>query len=222
MCTECNDPQGLAPGQGQDRLPVPPTRQDALGPRRGERVSGRTGFISRVLWSVPAGRSGIIYLGSESLRTSSSPPGTQAGQAAPSPPIWPCSEWGLPSGPCCQRPGALLPHPFTLACSPPDEEGSSAVCSLRHFPSPLGARALPGILPCGARTFLRRRFLRNLDGDPSARSSEPVQDRVETPLQTSFLRNSGRIRSFFCIKTNSRLLETDPSKSYVPKLPNSP
>jgi len=33
-------------------------------------------------------------------------------------PIWPCSGWGLPCGPCCQRPGALLPHPFTLACAP--------------------------------------------------------------------------------------------------------
>src|SRR5690606_21540990 len=27
-------------------------------------------------------------------------------------------------------------------------------CSLLHFPSPRGARALPGTLPCGARTFL--------------------------------------------------------------------
>jgi len=32
----------------------------------------------------------------------------------------------------------------------------SAVCSLWHFPSPCGARALPGTLLCGARTFLRR------------------------------------------------------------------
>lgn len=31
-------------------------------------------------------------------------------------PIWPCSRWGLPCRRCCQRPGALLPHPFTLAC----------------------------------------------------------------------------------------------------------
>ncbi len=31
-------------------------------------------------------------------------------------PIWPCSGWGLPCGRCCQNPGALLPHPFTLAC----------------------------------------------------------------------------------------------------------
>ena len=75
------------------------------------------------------------------------------GTGGPSSPIWPCSGWGLPCDPCCQRPGALLPHPFTLACSP--RRGPSAVCSLLHFPSPRGARALPGTLPCGARTFLR-------------------------------------------------------------------
>src|SRR5207302_9415782 len=31
---------------------------------------------------------------------------------------------------------------------------SRAVCSLWPFPSPHGAQALPGSLPCGARTFL--------------------------------------------------------------------
>ena len=45
----------------------------------------------------------------------------------------------------------------------------SAVCSLWHFPSPRGARALPGILPCGARTFLRTVNPQVPDGDPSAR-----------------------------------------------------
>ena len=33
-------------------------------------------------------------------------------------PVWPCSEWGLPCHPCYQGRGALLPHPFTLACAP--------------------------------------------------------------------------------------------------------
>ena len=47
--------------------------------------------------------------------------------------------------------------------------GPSAVCSLRHFPSPRGARALPGILPCGARTFLRPASPWAPVGDPSAR-----------------------------------------------------
>ena len=39
---------------------------------------------------------------------------------------------------------------------PRREAGPSAVCSLLHFPSPHGARALPGTLPFGARTFLRQ------------------------------------------------------------------
>ena len=29
-------------------------------------------------------------------------------------PIWSCSRWCLPCGPCYQAPGALLPHPFIL------------------------------------------------------------------------------------------------------------
>jgi len=33
---------------------------------------------------------------------------------------------------------------------------TSAVCFLLHFPSTHAAQALPGLLPCGARTFLRR------------------------------------------------------------------
>ena len=32
-------------------------------------------------------------------------------------PIWPCSGWGLPCRFRCRSRGALLPHPFTLACS---------------------------------------------------------------------------------------------------------
>src|SRR5690606_33813936 len=60
--------------------------------------------------------------------------------------------WGLPCRPCHQERGALLPHPFTLACD--RRAGPSAVYSLLHFPSPCDARALPGTLPCGARTFL--------------------------------------------------------------------
>ena len=54
-------------------------------------------------------------------------------------PIWFCSRWGLPCRPCCQRRGALLPHPFTLT---PDV--SVAVCFLWHFPWGHPRRALPG------------------------------------------------------------------------------
>jgi len=50
--------------------------------------------------------------------------------------------------------GGLLPHRFTLACVRCLRSGPSAVCSLLPCPSPCGAQALPGGLPCGARTFL--------------------------------------------------------------------
>src|SRR5690606_4445351 len=57
---------------------------------------------------------------------------------------------------CCQARGALLPHRFTLATRPAPlrTPGRSAVCSLLHFPSARAAQALPGTVPCGARTFL--------------------------------------------------------------------
>jgi len=50
--------------------------------------------------------------------------------------------------------GGLLPHRFTLACALVVRRGPSAVCSLLHFPSGRPAQVLPGILPCGVRTFL--------------------------------------------------------------------
>ncbi len=40
------------------------------------------------------------------------------GAGDPLVPAWPCSGCGLPCDSCCQKPGALLPHPFTLACAP--------------------------------------------------------------------------------------------------------
>ena len=48
--------------------------------------------------------------------------------------------------------GAPLPHRFTLTTR--IRGCRSAVCSLLHFPSARAAQALPGTLPCGARTFL--------------------------------------------------------------------
>ena len=71
------------------------------------------------------------------------------GSGRASPPIWPCSDWGLPSHGCCQPCGGLLPHHFTLTCP-----FGLAVCFLWPCPSPCGAQALPGSLPYGARTFL--------------------------------------------------------------------
>ncbi|MFT5038458.1 MAG: hypothetical protein ACI94L_001026 [Flavobacteriaceae bacterium] len=65
--------------------------------------------ISRVLsWT-------IIHLGQTSPFASSNLPVPNAGRAIWEP-IWSCSEWGLPCHHCYQWRGALLPHPFTLAC----------------------------------------------------------------------------------------------------------
>ena len=73
-------------------------------------------------------------------------------------PIWPCSEWGLPCHACYQARGALLPHHFTLTGQGP------AVYFLWHFPWARAPQALPGTLPCGARTFLHRARRQRLSG----------------------------------------------------------
>ena len=52
---------------------------------------------------------------------------------------------------CYQARGALLPHHFTLATHPGGPFGG---IFLLHFPSARAAQALPGTVPCGARTFL--------------------------------------------------------------------
>ncbi len=76
-----------------------------------------------------------------------------SGAGRTSPPIWPCSGWGLPCHHCYQWCGGLLPHRFTLTRIL-GEPSIRAVYFLWSCPSPCGAQALPGSLPCGARTFL--------------------------------------------------------------------
>ena len=79
-------------------------------------------------------------------------------------PIRSCSGWGLPCGCRCRNPGALLPHPFTLACDVRSRGDPSAVCSLWHFPSPPrpktcsgrgSGRALPATLVTWSPDFPR-------------------------------------------------------------------
>ena len=121
--------------------------------------------ISRVLsWTV-------IPLGASSPIRSSSLPGPDAGSAIR-------SLFGLAPGGVCRA--GLLPdsrcaltapfHPCHAPCLrlrrcggtwpdlrpavPSQRQGRSAVCSLLHFPSARAAQALPGTVPCGARTFL--------------------------------------------------------------------
>ncbi len=63
-------------------------------------------------------RGGIISLGHGITAGLKQPTRDSDGAGHASSPIWPCSGWGLPCDLCYQRPGALLPHPFTLACAP--------------------------------------------------------------------------------------------------------
>jgi hypothetical protein len=67
-----------------------------------------------------------------------------------SPPIWPCSDWGLP----CHHPLPVVRWALTPPFHPYPSLARGAVCFLWPCPSPLGAQALPGSLPVGARTFL--------------------------------------------------------------------
>ena len=95
----------------------------------------------------------VISLGWLSPATSMRPTRSSGDPGRVSLLTWPCSDWGLPCRACYQTRGGLLPHLFTLTL------GYRAVCSLWPYPSPCGAQALPGSLPCGARTFLNAPLL---------------------------------------------------------------
>ncbi len=105
--------------------------------------------ISRVLsWAT-------IPLGCTSPCTSSGLPGNARGPRAAACaacfPIWPCSRRGFQCRRRYRRRGALLPHLFTLAVV---LAHAWAVYFLLHFPWARAPQALPGAVPCGARTFL--------------------------------------------------------------------
>ncbi len=75
----------------------------------------------------------VICLGWPSPATSSSLPAACAvGVGHTTPPIWPCSDWGLPCRRCYQWRGGLLPHRFTLT--------SPALASHAHCSRTLRAR----------------------------------------------------------------------------------
>ena len=71
-----------------------------------------------------------------------------------SPPIWPCSGWGLPDATVSRSPGELLPHHFTLTSIRQLTPVRRGGMFLWHFPWGHPPWALPSILPFGARTFL--------------------------------------------------------------------
>ena len=141
--------------------------------------------VSRVLflYFVAATQVTFIRLGLTLPPGSSSLPGSRTGRPLR---IWPCTRWGIPGRPCCQgRRWSLTPpfrpYPSLLRGLPgfsiplslqfrewvwsgPEkgrhrvEVGLLAVCFLLRFPPRHRDRGLPGTVPCGARTFLRRRM----------------------------------------------------------------
>ena len=76
----------------------------------------------------------VICLGWPSPATSSSLPAAPASLVASqlvgvghtSPPIWPCSDWGLPCPLAYAQGGGLLPHRFTL--TPASRQGRFVFC----------------------------------------------------------------------------------------------
>ncbi len=105
------------------------------------------------------------------------------GAGSSSSPIWPCSRWGLPCDLCYQRPGALLPHPFTLACAPSPEP--SAVCFLWHFPSSgrVSAHRRPGVTrhPALRSSDFPPTAPRRPAGDPHSYSLEEAKGKPDAP-----------------------------------------
>ena len=70
-------------------------------------------------------------------------------------PIRHCSRWGLPCGGCCQPPGGLLPHRFTLTVGSAGRGPARrrfVFCGAFRRVTPPGHYPAP--LPLGVRTFL--------------------------------------------------------------------
>ncbi len=164
-------------GQGRDRGHAP-SRRGRRPPLFATGAVGRARGISRVL--SPRGGGSFIW-DRRCRRPRAAYPGLGRGE----PPLVPylaLLRVGFTVRPLLPAARCALTAPFhPCLCR---TRRPSAVCSLWHFPSPRGARALPGTLPCGARTFLRKpgppailtRTLDLANPRPSAgiRSPQPV------------------------------------------------
>ena len=119
--------------------------------------------ISRVLsWTA-------IPLGCTSPCTSSSLPGNTRGpRAAGWRTIRPVPLFGLAPGGVCRAVPVTRPAVRSYRTVSPlpalGKPSASAVCFLLHFPWARAPQALPGAIPCGARTFLPRTSRERLPG----------------------------------------------------------
>ena len=136
---------------------VPSMRESPRGSRG---LSWSTSSVSRVLFRSEVALDAAAYHSSRTTVTGRLEQPTRGlGRAVlcrllsetARPPTRPCSRWGLPRRRRYRRRGGLLPRRFTLTWR---AEAGQAVCSLLHFPWRSRHRALPGIVLCGARTFL--------------------------------------------------------------------
>src|SRR5579872_5034650 len=85
------------------------------GPRR--TIAARRGrTVSRVLFPLPFGRGDDHLSGTAVAGRLKQPTRGSNGAGRTSPPIWPCSDRGLPCPHTYVWSGGLLPHRFTLAC----------------------------------------------------------------------------------------------------------
>ena len=127
-----------------------------VGPRPDCRAQAGRKTRSRPISRVLSGT--IIHLGRPSPDASCDLPGDTCGPQAA---LRHVSLFGLaPEGvyrAACVTADAVRSY-RTLSPLPARDTRSrtSAVCSLLHFPSARAAQGLPGLPPCGARTFLRR------------------------------------------------------------------
>src|SRR5690606_33166993 len=113
---------------------------------------------------------------------------------------------------CCQARGALLPHHFTLARTLPSEDDRAAGgIFLLHFPSARAAQALPGTVPCGARTFLGA-----LPGGRATRLPGRLRRRHCRTAPAAALRPSGVQHSEGFVQAGRSILERRPQPTLLP------
>jgi hypothetical protein len=127
-----------------------PTRRFRLPARTGSLRLGASGRYARARWRVRA----------RSL------------------PIWSCSVWGLPCGLHCWRPGALLPHLFTLTPGRlhrplARNDRPWAVSSLLHWPSMCLEAHVPDVI--------RHTALRSPDFPPPPNAPSPPAIKRQDP-----------------------------------------